>query len=295
MAEDLIKDIVSPDAIKQLDELYTALRKNEEAMADIVKKGASIGGGGSMKELKVMTESLNKAMSDLNTQRKQSLTIEEKIAALNAKVANSTKAEALAYEEARQKLLERNRELARQAKENINAEESLRKLQAQLARLNNEYAKLSGADREGIIGQRKLAEIQQLEKVVSQTEQSMGIFNRQVGNYKKGWDGIGNSVSQLTRELPNFTQSAQLGFLAISNNIPILVDEMNRLKVANAELNAQGVKTEPVWKTVAKSFMSWNTLLMVGVALLTAYGKDLVNFIGSVITGTKAQDDLQRG
>ena len=290
MAEDLIKDIVSPDAIKQLDDLYTALRKNEEAMAEIVKKGANISIGGNMKELKVMTESLNKAMGDLNTQRRQSVTIEEKIAAINAKLANSTKAEALAYEEARQRLIERNRELSRQAKENINAEESLRRLQAQLARLNNEYAKMSGADREGIIGQRKLAEIQQLEKVVSQTEQSMGIFNRQVGNYKKGWDGIGNSVSQLTRELPAFTQSAQLGFLAISNNIPILVDEMQRLKVANAELNAQGVKTEPVWKTVAKSFMSWNTLLMVGVALLTAYGKDIVNWISGMVSGAKAQD-----
>ena len=290
MAEDLIKDIVSPEAIKQLEGLYSALKKNEELITDIVKKTSSLelGNINSLKDIKDALDKQGKAIEEITKKKKEQVSIQSQIDKINAKIINGTKSEALAYEEARQRLLEHNRELARQAKANINAEDSLRKLQAQLAQLNNAYAKLSGADREGIVGQQTLERIKQMEVVVRQTEESMGIFNRNVGNYKKGWDGIGNSVSQLTRELPNFTQSAQLGFLAISNNIPIMVDEIERLKVKNMELNAQGIKTEPVWKSVLKSFASWNTLMMAGVALLTLYGKDIVTWIGGLFKGDEA-------
>ena len=290
MAEDLIKDIVSPEAIKQLEGLYSALKKNEELITDIVKKTSSLelGNINSLKDIKDALDKQGKAIEEITKKKKEQVSIQSQIDKINAKIINGTKSEALAYEEARQRLLEHNRELARQAKANINAEDSLRKLQAQLAQLNNAYAKLSGADREGIVGQQTLERIKQMEVIVRQTEESMGIFNRNVGNYKKGWDGIGNSVSQLTRELPNFTQSAQLGFLAISNNIPILVDEIERLKVKNMELNAQGIKTEPVWKSVLKSFASWNTLMMAGVALLTLYGKDIVTWIGGLFKGDEA-------
>ena len=54
MAEDLIKDIVSPEAIKQLEGLYSALKKNEELITDIVKKTSSLelGNINSLKDIK---------------------------------------------------------------------------------------------------------------------------------------------------------------------------------------------------------------------------------------------------
>ena len=110
---------------------------------------------------------------------------------------------------------------------------------------------------------------------------------------KRQWDGLGNSINQIPRELPAFTFSAQTGLLAISNNIPILAEEINRLKLRNQELVASGGTSVPIWQQVAKSFLSWNTLLSVGVTLLTVYGKEIFSWIGSLFKGKAAIDALK--
>lgn len=115
---------------------------------------------------------------------------------------------------------------------------------------------------------------------------------KRVQQTKRQWDGLGNSITQITRELPAFTYSAQTGFMAISNNIPILADEILRLKQRNQELTASGQQGVPVWKQIATSFLSWNTLLSVGVTLLTIYGKDIVGWIDKLVKGEKAVKKL---
>ena len=59
---------------------------------------------------------------------------------------------------------------------------------------------------------------------------------------KRQWDGLGNSINQLTREAPAFAVSMQTGILAVSNNIPILADEIANLKRRNTELINSGQK-----------------------------------------------------
>lgn len=111
---------------------------------------------------------------------------------------------------------------------------------------------------------------------------------------KPQWNGLQNSINQVARELPAFTYSAQTGFMAISNNIPILVDEMNRLKVANQELSKSGQKGVPVWKQVLGGLLSWQTALMVGVTLLTVYGKEIGNFFSAIFRGKSALDEAKK-
>lgn len=108
------------------------------------------------------------------------------------------------------------------------------------------------------------------------------------------WNGLQNSINQVARELPAFTYSAQTGFMAISNNIPILVDEMNRLKVANQELSKSGQKGVPVWRQVLGGLLSWQTALMVGVTLLTVYGKEIGNFFSAIFRGKSALDEAKK-
>ncbi len=74
---------------------------------------------------------------------------------------------------------------------------------------------------------------------------------------KRQFDGLGNSINMITRDLPAFTFSAQTGFMAISNNIPMLADEIARLTARNKELLASGQQTKPVWKQVLGSLFSW--------------------------------------
>lgn len=95
---------------------------------------------------------------------------------------------------------------------------------------------------------------------------------RNVGNYASGWNGLGNSINQLSREMPAFANSVQTGFMALSNNLPILFDEITKVKNANKELIAQGQPIRSTFSQIAGAIFSWQTLLSVGVTVLTLYG-----------------------
>lgn len=95
---------------------------------------------------------------------------------------------------------------------------------------------------------------------------------RNVGNYASGWNGLSNSINQLSREAPAFANSVQTGFMALSNNLPILFDEITKVKNANKELIAQGQPIRSTFSQIAGAIFSWQTLLSVGVTVLTLYG-----------------------
>ena len=107
---------------------------------------------------------------------------------------------------------------------------------------------------------------------------------------KSGFDALGNSINQVTREFPAFAFSAQTGFLAVSNNIPILIDSINALKVANAQLAAEGKATIPVFTQIISSLFSWQTALSLLISFSVLYGKELGNFVISLFKGKDAID-----
>ena len=67
-------------------------------------------------------------------------------------------------------------------------------------------------------------------------------------------------VNQVVREIPAAAVSLNTFFLGISNNIPILVDEIKALTAANKIAAAEGKETTNVFKALAKSLFSWNTI-----------------------------------
>jgi hypothetical protein len=105
----------------------------------------------------------------------------------------------------------------------------------------------------------------------------IGKHTRNVGNYSSSWNGLGNSINQLTREAPAFANSVQTGFMALSNNIPILTDELGVLIQKNKDLQKEGKPTQSILKTVAGAFFSWQTAISLGVTILTVYGSKLVD------------------
>ena len=116
---------------------------------------------------------------------------------------------------------------------------------------------------------------------------------RNVGNYAGSFNGLGNSINQITRELPAFTFSAQTGFLALSNNIPILVDEIGRLKDKNKELIAQGQPVKSTFSTILSSILSFQTAMGVGILLFTLYGKEIAEFTGNLFSASKGLDAIK--
>ena len=140
-------------------------------------------------------------------------------------------------------------------------------------------------DREELSYERYVKRIKQYDDALKATDASMGKHQRNVGNYKKGFNEMSNAVNQLTREAPAFAWNLQTGFMAISNNIPILVDAFENAKIKNQELTASGQKAIPIWKQFASALFSWHTILSVGITLLTVYGDEIVEFFDSLIKG----------
>lgn len=167
---------------------------------------------------------------------------------------------------------------------------SVNQLRASISKLTAEYYALSRADREGARGMALGEEIQKMQKEVNAAEQTLLNFRSNVGNYSSAFNPLQFQISQLARELPSLAMSAQQFFLAISNNLPMLVDELKRAKDANAALNAEGQKTVPVWKQVLKGALSWNTALILGITLLTSYGKEIGNVVSNLFKARKEFD-----
>lgn len=103
-------------------------------------------------------------------------------------------------------------------------------------------------------------------------------------------NGLNMSVQQVVRELPSATMGLNMFFLAISNNLPILADNIKRVKAENELLKASGEKTTPVFKQVIGSIFSWQSALMIGITLLTVFGKDLLSLVEKLFTGKNAID-----
>lgn len=74
--------------------------------------------------------------------------------------------------------------------------------------------------------------------------------------------------SQLLREAPAFTYSIQTGILALSNNIPILLDQLK-----SAQQN--GASTTSIFNALGQSIFSLNGFITLGVAALTIFGDKL--------------------
>jgi hypothetical protein len=121
-------------------------------------------------------------------------------------------------------------------------------------------------------------------------EKSVGQAQRQVGQYNQA----AFAMTQVLREAPAFANSMATGFMAISNNIPILVDEINKLKAANIELKASGGQTIPVWKTLMSSITSPVGLITIATTALTFLAAKTDIFKSSVDEAGKAVEDLSQ-
>ncbi|WP_195360690.1 hypothetical protein [Phocaeicola massiliensis] len=182
-----------------------------------------------------------------------------------------------------------SREVRTQIKIHNAATGSLNELRQELIRMKDAYADMSAEMRNSSKGANLIASIQQAHKEISEIEQSMGVFSRNVGNYASGFNGLNMSVQQIVRELPSAAMGLNTFFLAISNNIPVLADEIKRAKAANEELKASGKKGIPIWKQVASSLFSWQSALIVGITLLTTHGDKVGEWVSSLF---KAKDDI---
>lgn len=229
-----------------------------------------------IKRLKSEIDSLNKAES-----QGMKLTQNQKSSRLEA---------TLSIEEYKQAISRARKELVNQIKFEQVARGSIDEMSQALSRMRTVYRSLNESERTSGWGQNLLKNIESIDTKVKELDATMGVHTRNVGNYASGFNMLGFQIQQVARELPALAYGPQVFFSAISNNLPMLADEIARAKKSVDELKKAGQTFTPVWKQIASSIFSWQTLLVAGVTVLTLYGKEITSWVASLFKGKTAID-----
>ncbi len=169
---------------------------------------------------------------------------------------------------------------------------SMNGLSQSLSRMRIAYRELTEEERNSPIGKELLASINQADAKIKELDATIGNHQRNVGNYGKQWNGLSMSIQQVGRELPSLAYGPKVFFSAISNNLPILADEIKRARTEYELLKKSGQSATPVWKQVVSSLFSWQTALTIGITLLTLYGDKIVDWIGGLLKAKNAVKEL---
>jgi hypothetical protein len=284
--QELIEDNVFSNATKSANEL-------KDVLSDLVVGFEGI--------IKVNNEflKLNKDPKSAKEIRDISKAIVEQEKARKALFMAEQQAERLKQQELKTEkeaintLKAKQAELKRQQKELENLNSEYKKGVQRLSELKKAMKEMAFAGKEGTEEFKKLnKEFTDLDGRVRKAESTVGEFQRNVGNYKSGFDGLGNSINQLTREFPAFANSVQTGFMALSNNIPMFFDQISRTRKEIEAMRAEGHKVPGLLSQLTTSFFSWGTALSLGVTLLTVYGKEIGNLIQNLFKAEGATISL---
>lgn len=235
-------------------------------------------------KLQASYDRITARLKELNEMRKQEGADLEYI---NKNIARLTATKA-AY---RKQITAVQREMGNSAVASGEYANTLKGLRAQLSAAKDALAALP-LDSEG--WKKQALAVKELNDKVSAAEQSYGVYTRNVGNYQSAFSGLGLSVQQVARELPSLTMGANQFFLAISNNLPILVDNLRIAREEYKMMIAQGAAATPVWKQLISSIVSWQTAVVVAITALSAYGKDIAAFVADLFKQKEAFDGAEQ-
>lgn len=279
-------DLIQPDnsiseAVKQLEQLqklYETMLKRIEEGAKGLQKPLSEGGGATEEgrrkidayekqvrslaraevDLKLAMTDTAKEIAVLKQQQTDQTRLNKLVAKLNNSMAGSYNALSAQYE--------------------------LNKIK--MNNLSQSYLENTEA------GKRLVKQTAEIYAAMDKYQKSTGKHTLSVGNYKQAFDGLGFSVSQVARELPSLAISANTFFLAISNNIPMVIDEIQKLRAANEAAAKAGEAQVSITGKLIKSMFSFNTVMVLVLTAFSLWGKDITNWIGSLFTGKKRVDNL---
>lgn len=265
-------------AVKSEAVAYRELLSELEKVSAAKRENAAL-----METLRVQNARYKAAITDLNKVQQSGQTLTDEEIAKRDRLS-------LAYEQNKVAISKIRSELANQIKLEQAAAGSMDEMSQALSRMRVVYRSLNADERNSTFGQNLLKNIDTLDAKIKQLDASTGVHARNVGNYASLYNGLSFSIQQVARELPSLAMGPQTFFLAISNNLPILADELTRARKEYQALIQTGQKGTPVWKQVISSIFSWQTALVAGITMLTVYGKEITQWVGSLFKGRQALD-----
>lgn len=189
------------------------------------------------------------------------------------------------------KTKEANRIATLQAQINNSAEGSYNRIAAQYELNKINLNKLSQAERENSeAGKRLQKEVSDLYFQMVKLQEASGTFYTKSKDFTKAWNGLGYATVQIVRELPTAAMGLNMLVLAVSNNVPILLDEIKKVRLENERLKAEGKATVSVGKQIASAIFNWQTALILLMTVFATNGKNIVAWIGKVVRGRDATE-----
>lgn len=285
MGQQLLNDIINlKNQIKALDD---TMKPHIQTLSEVEKAEQRLAYLQS-DEGKRLTE-LKRKISELTSSRRQQQATIDPIAQAQQKLAYAQSEENQQLKLYSTQIKEANRVAQLQATIAASAEGSYNRLSAQYELNKIKLNQMSAAEREAADGGKKLeTETNALYQQMIKLQEATGNYRLSVGHYQRTWDGLGISISQVVRELPAAAVSLNTFFLGISNNIPMVVDEINRLRAQNKALQAEGKATVNVTRSIVKALFSWNTILVIVLTVLSMFGGQIIEWIGNLFKGRAA-------
>lgn len=236
---------------------------------------------------------IKKEIADVIADKKEELEVDKALVAATDKLRNAQSTNNIQLKELDILTKRANREAKLTAIINTTLEGSYDNLSAKYELAKMRLNAMGRAQREaGDEAENLEKEIKDLYSQMSILQKNTGKHTLDVGNYGKVWSGVGFSVQQVVRELPTLAQGSLIFFRAIANNIPILIDDIQRLRIENKAAIAQGKPTVSVIQQIVSSLFSWQTGIVVLLSLLSAHGDKVVDWVKNLIIGKKAVDSF---
>lgn len=290
MGQQLLNDILNlKNQIKALDD---QMKPHIQTLSEIEKAEQRLAYLQSDEGKRLLE--LKAKIAELTSARKQQKATVDPLAQAQEKLAYAQSEENQQLKLYSTQIREANQIAQLQATIANSAEGSYNRLSAQYALNKIRLNQMSAAEREAADSGKKLeAETNAIYQQMIKLQEATGNYRLSVGHYQKTWDGLGISISQVVRELPAAAVSLNTFFLGISNNIPMVVDEINRLRKQNELLAAEGKEQISVTRSVVKSLFSWNTALVVLLTVFSMYGKEIITWIDKTLAGRDAAKSFE--
>lgn len=298
MGQQLLNDILNlKNQIKALDD---QMRPHIQTLSEVEKAEQRLAYLQSDEGKRLLE--LKAKIAELTSARKQQKATVDPLAQAQEKLAYAQSEENQQLKLYSTQIREANQISQLQATIANSAEGSYNRLSAQYALNKIRLNQMSAAEREAADSGKKLeTETAAIYQQMIKLQEATGNYRLSVGHYQKTWDGLGISISQVVRELPAAAVSLNTFFLGISNNIPMVVDEINRLRAKNKLLQAEGKATVSVTGSIVKALFSWNTALVILLTVFSMFGQQIIAWIGSLskaknaaMSTTEALDNIAK-
>ena len=267
-----------------LRQQITAFKAAQKGLAE--GKFFSVEGIAQAEELRRKFEALDKNAEDYDTQLKKLISDTQKLVAAEKRIGKSFDLEKTA-------LTGQGVSVSRTKSGQVTNVEVVDATKLSYEQLTAVYKLATEALRSYNVEQLQTDETaKKLIETQANTVAQLNKFDQATGKVSRQWDGLRMQVTQVVRELPSIAISANTFFLAISNNIPYLADEISKARQENEKLKESGQASVPIIKRVVKALVSWNTILVVILAVLSIWGKDILEWVKSALKFEKGVNSL---